>query len=50
VVDEAGVQMFTEADVEALGRKSSAALERVCKIAQRLNGLGDADLEEIKGN
>lgn len=50
VVDEDGNRIFTAADVEALGKKSSAALERVCKVAQRLNGLGDADLEELKGN
>ena len=50
VVDENGQRMFSADDVEALGQKSSAALERVCKVAQRLNGLGDADLEELKGN
>jgi len=50
VVDSAGERLFSAGDVEALGRKSSAALERVCKVAQRLNGLGDADLEDMKGN
>jgi len=50
VLDEKGGRMFSDADVEALGKKSSAALERVCKVAQRLNGLGDDDLEELKGN
>lgn len=50
VVDENGARLFSAEDAEALGRKSSAALERVCKVAQRLNGLGDADLEELKGN
>jgi hypothetical protein len=50
VVDENGARLFTAEDVVALGNKSSAALERVCKVAQQLNGLGDADLEELKGN
>lgn len=50
VVDEDGNRLFTEADVAALGRKSSAALERVCKVAQSLNGLGDSELEDLKGN
>jgi hypothetical protein len=50
VVDEKGARIFKDADIEALGNKSSAALERVCKIAQRLNGLGDADLDDLKGN
>lgn len=50
VVDEAGVPIFGQADLEALGRKSAAALERVCKVAQRLNGIGDSELDELKGN
>jgi len=50
VVDEDGNRLFTEADVTALGKKSSAALERVCKIAQKLNGIGDSELEDLQGN
>ena len=50
LVDETGARMFTQDDIEMLGAKSSAALDRVCKVAQRLNGLGDQDLEELKGN
>jgi hypothetical protein len=50
VVDEQGNRMFSEADIEALGRKSAAALERVCKVAQALNGIGEAELEELQGN
>ena len=40
IVDDAGNRMFAEADVEALARKSAAALEKVCVVAQRLNGIG----------
>lgn len=50
VVDEAGALMFSSADVEALGQKSGAALERVCKVAQRMNALTDGDMEAAKGN
>lgn len=49
-VDETGARLFTEADVEALGRKSSRALERCAKVAQRLNALSAADVEAAKGN
>lgn len=49
-VDEAGSRLFTEADAEALGRKSSIALERCAKVAQRLNALSSADVESAKGN
>lgn len=50
VVDENGNRLFTDKDVAILGRKSSAALERVCKVAQRLNGLTATDVEQLKGN
>lgn len=50
VVDEAGQQIFSAADVEALGAKSAAALERVAKVAQRLSKLGNEQLEELRGN
>lgn len=49
-VDEHGNRLFTEKDAPMLGRKSSAALERVCKVAQRLNGLTRDDVEALKGN
>lgn len=50
VVDESGNRLFSEQDIKQLGAKSGAALERVCKVAQRLNGLTDTDLEDAKGN
>lgn len=50
VVDENGNRLFTDKDVSVLGRKSGAALERVCKVAQRLNGLTNDDVEQLKGN
>lgn len=49
-VDEGGNRLFTEADVDRLGQKSAAALERLCKVAQRLNRLTEQDMEEVKGN
>ena len=50
VVDEAGAPLFSAADVAALGAKSAAALDRVCNVSQRLNGLGTAALESAAGN
>lgn len=47
-VDDAGAKLFTEKDVLILGQKSAAALERVFKVAQRLSGLSDQDVEELK--
>lgn len=50
VVDEAGVRLFSDTDAEALGQTSAAALERVARVAQKLNKLTEDDLEEAKGN
>ncbi len=49
-VDENGQRLFTDADAVELGQKSSAALQRCVNVAQRLNGLTAADMEEAKGN
>jgi hypothetical protein len=45
VVDDAGNRIFTGDDISAIGRKSSAAIERVFLVAQRLNGIGPAAAE-----
>lgn len=41
VINEDGSPVFTESDVEALGRLSASALERVAAVVQRLNGLAE---------
>jgi len=50
VIDEDGNRLFSDDDVEALGRKSAAALNRVFEVAQRLSGLRPEDVEELAGN
>lgn len=49
-IDEKGNRLFSDADAERLGRKSSKALDRCVKVIQRLNGLTDKDLEDAQGN
>jgi hypothetical protein len=39
--------LFTQADVNALGELSGAALNRVAEVASRLSGLKEEDLEEM---
>lgn len=46
VVGEDGRALFSKADVDALGRKSAAALDRVYEAARDGSGLSEADLEE----
>lgn len=45
-----GAQLFSEQKIIELGRKSSAALQRVFELAQKLSGLTDKDMEELEGN
>lgn len=49
-VDEQGNRLFTNADVKALGEKSSAAMLRVFQAAQTLNGLTRENVEALSGN
>jgi len=50
LVDEQGARLFSDLDAEALGRKSAKALARVYDVAARLNGLTEADAEELAKN
>jgi len=47
IVDEDGKLIFNENDVELLGKKNAAALQRVMKVAQRLSGIGQKDMDEL---
>ena len=50
VIDETGHRLFTDEEVDLLGAKSGAALDRVFAVAQKLNGLSGADVEELTKN
>lgn len=42
--------MFTEGDIDALGKLSAVALDRVFTAAQRLSGLTSEDVDEMAKN
>lgn len=48
--DENGHTMFTDKDVDVLGRKSALALDRIYEVAQRLNGIGKKEIDELQKN
>lgn len=50
ICDETGKRIFDPKDVEALGRKSIAALDRVFTVSLRLNGIGKDAIEEREKN
>ncbi|MFE7797058.1 hypothetical protein [Nocardia sp. NPDC057440] len=47
LIDEDGKRLFSDKDVHQLGTKSAAALDRVYTTAQKLNGISNADVEEL---
>jgi hypothetical protein len=50
LVDGEGNRLFADTDANALGQKSSAALDRVFEVAARLSRLNSEDVEELAGN
>ncbi len=50
MVDEKGNRLFGDDEVEALGRKSADALNRIFVVAQRLSGMTSDDVEDAAGN
>lgn len=47
---DASNMFFADGDVEWLGRKNAAPIERLCDAIKRLSGMTDEDLEEIRKN
>lgn len=50
VCDEKGGRLFEDGDVEAVSRKSAAALDAIFAVAARINRLFKADIEELEKN
>lgn len=48
--NEKGERLFTQDDIEALGRKSASALERIYRVAERLSGFRKKDVDELTKN
>lgn len=50
VVNESGDRLFDDNDIETVGKLSASALEKVCRVAQRLNGLTTEELKDAEKN
>ena len=48
--DAEGKRIFSENDINDLNRKSSKVIDDLFTVAQRISGLSDDDVEELKGN
>lgn len=50
IVDQNNDNIFKESDIEALSNKNPIVLQRLFDVAQKLSGLAEAELEEVKKN
>ncbi len=50
VVGESGERLFKDDDLEAIGKLSSFALEKLCAVSMRINGLGSESVSDSKKN
>lgn len=50
ICDEEGNRLFSEAEVEALSKKSAAALTRIFEKAQEISATREDDFEEMAKN
>lgn len=50
IVDMEGKRLFNDAEVQKLGAKSAAALDRVYGVASRLSKISSEDLDELAKN
>lgn len=50
VIDESGNRVFTEEDVEWLGKKSAIALNRIADVARKMSGMAVGAEEEAEKN
>jgi hypothetical protein len=50
LVDEAGQRIFADNEAALLGAKSTQVIDRLYKVAQRLNAVTSKDVEELAKN
>lgn len=50
VVDAKGNLLFNENDIIALGKKNCKALDKIFEVSQRLNGIGQSQVEDMAKN
>ena len=50
IVDEDNNRLFSDKDIVALGKKSSAPVSKLFDDCRKLNGMTDEDVAEIEGN
>lgn len=50
IIDEAGVRLFTDAEVDTVGSMPASVVDKLYEHCQKLSGLGAKDSEELEKN
>ena len=50
LINEKGERLFTDKEIELIGKKAAKPLDKIFTVAQRLNGLSQADEDEFVKN
>jgi hypothetical protein len=50
ITTEAGVRMFTDAEIDQVGSMPASVIDKLYEHCQRLSGLGAKDAEELEKN
>ena len=50
ITDEAGVRLFTDAEMDQVGSMPASVIDKLYEHCQRLSGLGPKDAEELEKN
>ena len=50
ITDEAGVRLFTDAEIDQVGSMPASVIDKLYEHCQRLSGLGAKDAEELEKN
>lgn len=50
LIGEDGNRLFSDKEIDLLGRKSAKALDRIYEVCVRLNGIGAKEIEELTKN
>lgn len=50
LVDEDGVRLFDDGELDLVSSKSASAIARLFEVAQRLNGLSNEDVADLTKN
>lgn len=50
IIDGKGARLFSDKDIESLGKKSAKVVSRIYDVAAKLNGIGEQDAAELIKN